>query len=134
MSTHDPLGIFTQPTASAQPEKASPKSKTKKSERTIEQQIADYEARLKRLKQRREQQDTGRKIITGALTIEAARRDPATRRWLRGLYEQHLTRVKDRERIQPLYDELCEMDEIKPRRLKPMPDQSSSQGDSTDSP
>jgi hypothetical protein len=99
-----------------------------KTERTIEQQIADYEAKLKRLKQRREQQETGRKIVTGALTIEAARRDPATRRWLRGLYEQHLTRVKDRERIQPLYDELCEIDNIKPKNLKPTTDENDSQG------
>lgn len=93
-------------------------AKEKKREQSIDQKIADYQARLKRLKQRREQQETGRKIITGALAIEAAKREPETRQWLRDLFEQHLTRVKDRERIQPLYDELREMDGLKPVSLK----------------
>lgn len=81
-----------------------------KSTQTIDQKIADYQARIKRLKRRREQAETGQKIITGAVVINAARNDAATRQWLRTLLETGVTRVKDRERVQPLYDELRKAD------------------------
>ena len=93
-----------------------------KNQKTLDQQIAEEEARLKRLKQRREQQETGRKIITGAVVIEAARNDPATRKWLIDELRKGVTRKKDRERIKPLVQELKALDQS-----------GDSQGASTDS-
>lgn len=50
--------------------------------RTIDQQIADAQAKLARLKIRQKASDTRRKIIVGAIVTTEALKDPKISKWL----------------------------------------------------
>ena len=50
--------------------------------RTIEQQVAEAQAKLARLKTRAKAQDTRRKIIVGAIVTTEALKDPKIAKWL----------------------------------------------------
>ena len=50
--------------------------------RTIDQQIADAQAKLARLKTRQKASDTRRKIIVGAIVTTEALKDPKISKWL----------------------------------------------------
>lgn len=74
--------------------------------RTIDQQIAETQARLNRLKSRQKAQDTRRKIITGAIVMSEGMRDPDTARWLATVLRKGATRDVDRKEIAGLLEDL----------------------------
>lgn len=74
--------------------------------RTLQQQIAETEAKLERLRQREKAKDTRRKIIVGAVIITEALKDPAKARRLADLIDTKVTRDVDKADIASLVDEL----------------------------
>lgn len=76
---------------------------------TLEQQIADTEARLARLRQQGRKLENGQKIILGSALLNAARHDPKIRKWLLSETAKAVTRDVDKRRLQPLLDELRQM-------------------------
>jgi len=79
---------------------------TSRATRTIEQQIAEAEARLARLRTQSRQLENGQKIILGGIVLAAARHDPRIRAWVIKEADKAVTRDIDRKRLQPLLDEL----------------------------
>lgn len=77
--------------------------------RTIEQQIAEAEARLARLRTQSRQLENGQKIILGGMVLAAARHDSRIRAWLIKEADKAVTRDMDKKRLQPLLDELRAM-------------------------
>jgi len=77
--------------------------------RTIEQQIAEAEARLARLRTQSRQLENGQKIILGGMLLAAARHDPKIRAWVIQEAEKAVTRDIDKKRLEPLLDELRAM-------------------------
>jgi len=75
-------------------------------QRTIEQQIAEAEARLARLRTQSRQLENGQKIILGGMLLAAARHDPKMRAWVIKEAEKAVTRDVDKKRLQPLLNEL----------------------------
>src|SRR5476649_1177159 len=55
---------------------------TSRATRTIEQKIAEAEARLARLRTQSRQLENGQKIILGGIVLAAARHDPRIRAWV----------------------------------------------------
>ncbi len=76
---------------------------------TLEQKIADTEARLARLRQQGRKLENGQKIILGGLVLNAARNDPRIRKWLLTEAGKSITRDVDKQRLQPLLDELTKL-------------------------
>jgi hypothetical protein len=74
--------------------------------RTINQQIAETEAKLARLKTRKKASDTRRKIIVGAITITEALKDPKVARWLATTLRRNATREVDQKELTGLLAEL----------------------------
>jgi len=74
--------------------------------RTIDQQIAEAENRVQRLKTKKRTKDTRRKIIVGATIIPAAFKDKKLARYLVRLLETSLTREVDKQDAEPLLDGL----------------------------
>ena len=77
--------------------------------RTIEQQIAEAEARLARLRNQSRQLENGQKIILGGMLLTAARHDPKIRAWVLREAEKAVTRDINKKRLQPLLEELKAM-------------------------
>jgi hypothetical protein len=78
---------------------------------TLAQQIHEAEALVARLHEKSREQETGQKIIVGAMLINAARSNAKIRKWL---IEEAATSVKrpaDVKRLTPLLDELRKIDE-----------------------
>ncbi|WMY32960.1 mobilization protein (plasmid) [Escherichia coli] len=80
--------------------------------RTLEQKIADAEARLQRLKAKSRSLDTAQKVIVGA-----ALRKRQLRAWLLHLLKTEVTRQADVSRIQPLIDELNALPKPVPKEV-----------------
>lgn len=74
--------------------------------RTIEQQIADAEARVARLKKKARANETRRKIIVGSVVISNALQDADTARRLAALLRRSVTRDVDRKELTQLLDSL----------------------------
>jgi hypothetical protein len=70
--------------------------------RTIDQQIAEAQAKLNRLKTRQKASDTRRKIIVGAVVVKAALESPDAAAKLAGLLRDRVTRELDVKDIQQL--------------------------------
>lgn len=70
--------------------------------KTLDQKIADAEARLARLRLETRKQDTGRKIVLGGILLAAAESDPAIRAWLIKRVDGSKLRRTDAERLEPL--------------------------------
>ena len=81
--------------------------------RTIEQQIAEAEARLARLRTQSRQLENSQKIILGGMLLAAARHDPKMRAWVIKEAEKAVTRDIDQKRLQPLLEELKAMGDQK---------------------
>ena len=77
---------------------------------TLDQKIARKEAELARLRQRSRALETGQKIILGGLLLNAARTDPAIRKWLIAELPSAVTRDVDRKRLVPIVAELMKLD------------------------
>lgn len=76
---------------------------------TIEQKIAETEAKLNRLRQQSRQLENGQKIILGGLLLNAAHHQPHIRKWLLDEAAKVVTRDVDKKRLAPLLHELAKM-------------------------
>lgn len=74
--------------------------------RTLEQKIADAEARLARLKERVRKVDTRQKIVVGAVVLHDALSDPKKAQSLLSLLEREVTREIDQTALGPLLAKL----------------------------
>jgi histone acetyltransferase (RNA polymerase elongator complex component) len=86
---------------------------TEMRQRTIEQQIAEAEARLARLRTQSRQLENGQKIILGGMLLAAARHDPKIRAWLIKEAGKAVKREIDKKRLEPLLEELRAMKDEK---------------------
>jgi hypothetical protein len=73
---------------------------------TIEQQIAQAEAELARLRERKRAEENGQKIILGGMLLASARHDAKIAAWLIKEAEKAVTRDIDKKRLAPLLEEL----------------------------
>jgi len=67
--------------------------------RTIDQQIAEAEAKVSRLKQKAKASETRRKIIVGSVVISNAMQDADTARRLAALLRRNVTRDVDKKEL-----------------------------------
>ena len=74
--------------------------------RSIDQQIAEAQSKLNRLKSRQKAADTRRKIIVGAVVTTEALKDPKIARWMAGTLRKNVTRDVDLKEVAGLLDEL----------------------------
>jgi len=74
--------------------------------RPPDQQLAEIEARLARLKSRNRSLETGQKIIAGALILNGARNHAVIRKWMIASIEKDVTRPIDKQRMLPILNEL----------------------------
>ena len=74
--------------------------------RTIDQQIAEAQARLARLKSRQKASETRRKIIVGSVVISNALREPEKARALAAMLRRAVTRDVDQKELVGLMEEL----------------------------
>ena len=74
--------------------------------RTIDQQIADAQAKLNRLKTRQKARETRRKIIVGAIVTNAALNDPKVARWMATTLRKNATRDIDQKELVGLLENL----------------------------
>lgn len=74
--------------------------------RTIDQQIAEAQAKLNRLKSRQKASDTRRKIIVGAIVTSEALKNPKLAGWLATALRNNATREVDQKELKGLLDEL----------------------------
>lgn len=73
---------------------------------SIEQEIAQLEAKLARKREAQRKLLDGQKIIIGGMMLALAENDSAARKRLAELIERHVTRPADVKRIAPLLAEL----------------------------
>lgn len=74
--------------------------------RTIDQQIAEAQARLSRLKEKQKASETRRKIIVGSVVISNALKEPEKARALAALLRRAVTREVDAKELTGLLGEL----------------------------
>ena len=74
--------------------------------RTIDQQIAEAQARLNRLKTRAKASETRRKIIVGSVLMTEALKDPKIARWMAATLRKNVTREVDQKELVGLLAEL----------------------------
>ena len=74
--------------------------------RTIDQQIAEAQARLNRLKTRAKASETRRKIIVGAVVTTEALKDPKVARWMAATLRKNVTREFDQKELVELLADL----------------------------
>ena len=74
--------------------------------RTIDQQIAEAQAKLNRLKTRQKASETRRKIIVGAIVTTEALKDPKIAKWMAATLRRNATREVDQKEIAGLLAEL----------------------------
>jgi len=74
--------------------------------RTIEQQIAEAQAKVARLKQKAKASETRRKIIVGSVVISNALQDADTARRLADLLRRNVTRDVDTKELTDLLTNL----------------------------
>ena len=74
--------------------------------RSIDQQIAEVQARLNRLKTRAKATETRRKIIVGAIVTTEALKDPKIAKWLAATLRKNATREVDQKELTGLLADL----------------------------
>ena len=74
--------------------------------RTIDQQIAEAQARLNRLRTRQKATETRRKIIVGAIVTSEALKDPKIARWMAATLRKNATREVDQKELTGLLADL----------------------------
>jgi len=74
--------------------------------RSIDQQIAETQAKLARLKERQKASETRRKIIVGSVVISNALKEPEKARALAALLRRAITREVDQKELAGLIEEL----------------------------
>ena len=76
--------------------------------RTIEQQIAEQQAKLAKLRKKLSAEETQRKIIVGALMLNAAEQDANVASFMHD-YLSNTASERDLERLKPVLDSLLEV-------------------------
>ena len=84
--------------------------------RSIDQQIAETQAKLARLKERQKASETRRKIIVGSVVISNALKEPEKARALAALLRRAVTREVDQKELVGLMAELDEAAEKAERK------------------
>jgi hypothetical protein len=85
--------------------------------RSIDQQIAETQAKLARLKTKQKASETRRKIIVGSVVISNALREPEKARALAALLRRAVTREVDQKGLVGLLEELdCAAEKAAPRQ------------------
>ena len=74
--------------------------------RTIDQQVAEAQAKLNRLKTRAKASETRRKIIVGAVVTTEALKDPKIARWMAATLRKNVTREVDQKELVELLADL----------------------------
>ena len=74
--------------------------------RSIDQQIAEAQAELARLKTRAKATETRRKIIVGAIVTTEALKDPKIARWMAATLRKNATREVDQKELTGLLADL----------------------------
>ena len=74
--------------------------------RSIDQQIAETQAKLARLKERQKASETRRKIIVGAIVTTEALKDPKIARWMAATLRKNATREVDQKELTGLLADL----------------------------
>ena len=74
--------------------------------RSIDQQIAEAEAKLARLRTRAKAGETRRKIIVGAIVTTEALKDPKIARWMAATLRKNATREVDQKELTGLLADL----------------------------
>lgn len=74
--------------------------------RSIDQQIAEAQARLNRLRTRAKATETRRKIIVGAIVTTEALKDPKIARWMAATLRKNATREVDQKELTGLLADL----------------------------
>ena len=74
--------------------------------RSIDQQIAEAQARLARLKTRQKATENRRKIIVGAIVTTEALKDPKIARWMAATLRKNVTREVDQKELVGLLADL----------------------------
>ena len=74
--------------------------------RSIDQQIAETQARLARLRTRAKATETRRKIIVGAIVTTEALKDPKIARWMAATLRKNATREVDQKELTGLLADL----------------------------
>lgn len=74
--------------------------------RTIEQQIAEAQNKLARLKSKQRTKDTRRKIVVGAAMLAEIRDNPAAAALLLDTLKRRITRDVDKRDLAPVIEEL----------------------------
>lgn len=72
---------------------------------TLEQQLAEAEAKVARLKEKAKKQDTAEKVVIGGMMLAYARKNPNNAKRLLELIQTEL-REQDLKRVQRAIDEL----------------------------
>lgn len=72
---------------------------------TLEQQLAEAEAKVARLKERAKKQDTAEKVVIGGMMLAYARKNPANAKRLLEIMQTEL-RQQDLKRVQRAMGEL----------------------------
>lgn len=80
---------------------------TAMTQKTIEQQIAEQEARLARLRKKKQAAQTQVKIIVGALMLNAAEQDATVAAFMHD-YLSNTADERDKERLKPTLNDLLE--------------------------
>lgn len=78
---------------------------------TLDQKIAEAEAKLARLRKQNRELENGQKIILGGMLLAEARKEPRIRKWLIDTATKEVTRDADKKRLLPLLDELAALGE-----------------------
>ena len=87
--------------------------------RSVDQQIAETQAKLARLKQRQKASETRRKIIVGSVVISNALREPDKARALAAMLRRTVTRDVDQKELVGLMEELDQAAAGAPRAGQP---------------
>lgn len=74
--------------------------------RSLEQKLADVNAKIARLQHQDRKLDAGQKIVLGGMLLNAARQNEGVRKWLLQEAGRSITREVDKKRLAPLLEEL----------------------------
>ena len=85
-------------------------------DRTTDQQIAELEAQIARLRERKRTEENGQKIILGGMLLASARHEPRIAAWVIKEAEKGVPRDIDKKRLAPLLKELAEKAKHAPDR------------------
>ena len=82
------------------------KTERTRNSKTPAQQIAEYEAKIARLRMKDRALENGQKIVLGGMLLASARSSQKIARWVIDEIEKNVKRPIDLDRLKPLIEEL----------------------------